>query len=111
MNDITVIILTKNEEENISRCINSVKEIAARIIVLDSFSDDDTIRIAKSLGADIYQHEFKHYGAQFQYALDNYDIQTEWVFRLDAYEKETPDVTDVIDVHRSTSCRMWKFGS
>lgn len=91
MIDITVIILTKNEEKNIEKCINSVKDIAKRIIVMDSYSDDKTTKIAKSMGCDIYEHEFKHYGAQFQYALDNCDIKTKWVFRLDADEEVSPE--------------------
>ena len=58
---------------------------------MDSYSDDNTVSIAKNLGADIYEHEFKHYGAQFQYALDNCDIKTQWVFRLDADEEVTKE--------------------
>ena len=89
MADLTIIILTKNEASNISECIKSTKGLAKRIVVVDSFSSDATIQIAKELGADIYQHEFVHYGAQFQYALDNCNIDTQWVFRLDADERIT----------------------
>lgn len=91
MIDITVVILTKDEEENIARCIESVKPIAKRIVVLDSYSTDKTLEIAESMGADIYQHPFKHYGAQFQYALDYTNINTKWVFRLDADEEVSED--------------------
>lgn len=87
MADITVIILTKDEEINIEKCIRSVRQIAKRIVVMDSYSTDQTAIIAKSLGADVYQHPFKHYGAQFQYALDTANINTKWVFRLDADEE------------------------
>lgn len=87
MIDITVIILTKNEEKNIKKCIESIRGFAKRIVVMDSFSNDRTIEIAESLGAETFQHEFKHYGAQFQYALDNCSISTKWVFRLDADEE------------------------
>lgn len=87
MIDITVIILTKNEEKNIEKCVNSVKSLAKRIVVMDSFSTDSTVELAKNMGCDTYAHEFKHYGAQFQYALDNCDIKTKWVFRLDADEE------------------------
>lgn len=87
MADITVIILTKDEELNIKKCIEAVQPIAKRIVIVDSYSTDNTVEIARTLGADIYQHPFKHYGAQFQWAIDNCDIDTQWVFRLDADEE------------------------
>ena len=61
MIDLTAIILTKNEELNISDCINSIKDLAKRIIVIDSFSSDKTVQIAKELGAEVYEHEFINY--------------------------------------------------
>jgi len=91
MIDMTVIILTRNEEDNIERCINSIKDHVKRVVVLDSYSTDSTLDKAKALGADIYQHEFKHYGAQFQYGIDNCDIKTKWIFRLDADEEVSPE--------------------
>lgn len=89
MIDMTVIILTKNEEKNISRCIKSVRGISKRIVVVDSFSDDKTKSIAKSEGAEVYTHEFINYGKQFQWAIDNTNIDTKWIFRLDADERLT----------------------
>jgi glycosyltransferase involved in cell wall biosynthesis len=87
MNDITVIILTKNEEKNIEASITSAKQIAKRIIVVDSGSTDQTVEIAKANGADTFYHEWSGHAAQFNWALDNCNIQTEWVFRLDADER------------------------
>lgn len=92
MNDITVIILTKNEEANIKRCILSVKEVAARIIVVDSGSTDKTCDIAKEVGAEVVVHPFTTHGKQFNWALDTLDIKTKWVFRLDADEEVTPEL-------------------
>ncbi|WP_414838620.1 glycosyltransferase family 2 protein [Carnobacterium sp. TMP28] len=91
MADLTTIILTKNEELNIKKCIESVKSISKRIIVMDSFSSDLTVSIAKSLGAEVYQNEFLNYGKQFQFALDNTDITTQWIFRFDADERLTEE--------------------
>lgn len=85
-NGITAIILTKNEERNIRNCIKSIRDLADRIVVVDSGSTDKTLEIAKELGADIYTHEFVHYAAQFNWALDNTDIRTKWVYRIDADE-------------------------
>ena len=83
---ITAIILTKNEERNIRNCITSVKGLVDRIVVVDSGSTDRTVEIARELGAEIYSHEFIHYAAQFNWALDNTDIRTRWVYRIDADE-------------------------
>lgn len=92
MTDMTIIILTKDEEANIRRCIESVKGLAKRIVVVDSGSTDKTIEIARELGADIYSHPWKHYADQFNWALDNTDIQTKWVFRFDADECMTSEL-------------------
>ncbi len=93
MNDITAIILTKNEEVNIKRCIESITGLADRIVVVDSGSTDKTIEIARSLGAEIYEHRpFEHYAKQFNWALDNINIRTKWVYRIDADEVVTPEL-------------------
>lgn len=96
MNDITVIILTKNEEVNIRRCIASVYVLADRLIVVDSGSTDRTAEIAKELGAEVYEHEFETHGKQFNWALANLDIKTTWIFRLDADEVVTPELASEI---------------
>ncbi len=87
MLDITVIILTKNEQKNIEACILSAKTIASRIIVVDSGSTDETVEIANRCGAETVFHEWHGHAAQFNWALDNCDISTQWVFRLDADER------------------------
>ena len=95
--DLTAIILTKNEEANIKRCILSLGDIPKRIIVVDSGSTDDTVNIAKNLGAEIYTHPFKHYADQFNWALDNTDIKTTWVYRIDADEALTPELKTEVE--------------
>lgn len=96
MNDITVIILTKNEEKNIEAAIISAKQIASRILVIDSGSTDATAEIAGSLGAEVVTHEWSGYAAQFNWALDNCKIDTEWVFRLDADERISKELAEEI---------------
>lgn len=83
---MTVIILTMNEEKNITNCISSICEIADRIVVVDSGSTDKTIELAKQFGAEVFHHEFENYARQFNWALDNAKINTKWVLRLDADE-------------------------
>lgn len=96
MNDITAIILTKNEEVNIERCIKSAKLVAGRVIVVDSGSKDKTCDIAKKKGAEVVFHEFKTHGEQFNWALDNLNIDTPWVLRLDADEEIPPQLAHEI---------------
>ena len=86
MSKLSVIILTYNEEVHIKRCIESLQSVAKDIFIVDSFSSDRTLDIAKELGAQVFQRKWKNYADQFQWGLDNCPIQTEWVMRLDADE-------------------------
>lgn len=90
MQDVTFIILTKNEEINLPDCLESIKDFAKRIVVVDSESTDATVEIAKEYGADVYIHPFEYHAKQFNWALDHVDISTKWTFRLDADERLTP---------------------
>lgn len=103
MADITVIILTKNEEKNIEACITSAKQIASRIIVVDCGSTDSTVSIANENGAEIYRHEWETHARQFNWALDHCDIRTEWVYRLDADEQITKELANEINETLSSS--------
>ena len=58
MPQISVVIITYNEEKNIGRCLDSVKDVADEIVVLDSFSTDRTKEICESKGAKFFQHKF-----------------------------------------------------
>lgn len=89
--DITAIILTKNEENNISDCISSICNIVKRIVVIDSFSIDKTVEIAKKMGAEIYQHEFENYAKQYLYGVEIAKIDTIWTLRIDADERLTEE--------------------
>jgi glycosyltransferase involved in cell wall biosynthesis len=84
--NLSVVILTFNEEIHIKRCIESLLPIAKNIFIVDSYSNDKTVEICESLGAKIYQRKWKNYADQFQWGLDNCPIDTEWVMRMDADE-------------------------
>lgn len=88
--DLTVIILTYNEEIHIERCINSAFQVASQVFIVDSFSTDRTVAIAEGLGAHVWQHEFLNYAAQLAWALKSLPIETEWVMRIDADEIISP---------------------
>lgn len=89
--DITAIILTKNEEVNIEDCIKSIITTVKRIIVIDSYSSDRTVEIAKQMGAEVYQHPFENYAKQYMYGVKVAKADTVWTLRIDADERLTPD--------------------
>lgn len=83
---ITAIILTYNEGLHIKRCVVEAQKHANQVIVVDSFSTDQTVHIATSLGAEVYQNPWVNHAVQFNWALDNVAINNEWVVRIDADE-------------------------
>ena len=89
-NSIAVVILTFNEEIHIERCIRSAQQVTDKIVVVDSYSTDDTCAIAQRMGAVVYQHAFENHARQFNWALENCDIQAQWIWRLDADEYIEP---------------------
>lgn len=84
--DLTVIILTKNESLHIARALENINGLAKYVVVVDSLSTDDTVAIAQAHGATVLHNKFINYAKQFQWALDNAQIETQWVMRLDADE-------------------------
>ena len=98
MLDLSVIILTFNEEIHIKRCIENTIPIAKDIFIVDSFSTDKTVEIAESLGAEVYKNKWPNsFGKQTNWALDNLPIQTKWVLRLDADEYMVPELIREIE--------------
>ena len=91
-NDITVMILTFNEEENIRAVIESVQNITENIFVVDSYSTDGTLDILDELGITYVQHPFENYSIQRNWAQENNPFKTEWVLNLDADEPITPEL-------------------
>lgn len=81
---IAGIILTRNESANIAASIESLRWTDS-ILVFDSFSTDDTVKIAQALGARVIQHQFENYTKQRNAALAA--VSDEWVFFVDADER------------------------
>ncbi len=95
MEKLSVVLATRNEEENIGRCLSSVKNFADEIIVVDEYSTDKTIEIAKEFGAKIFlepHHDIFH--VTKQKALD--EATNEWILQLDADEVVTPELAKEI---------------
>lgn len=97
MADITAIILTLNEEKNIEECIRSIQPVVKRIIVVDSFSTDRTVEIAKEMGAEVLQNKWVNHSTQFSYGLENANAQTKWILRIDADERLTEKSADELE--------------
>lgn len=84
MVQISVVIISFNESLQIGRCLDSVKDLADEIIVVDSFSTDDTVQIAQSKGALIFQNPFEGHIQQKNYALTK--ARFDYILSLDADE-------------------------
>lgn len=90
---ISLVIIAFNEERNIERCIKSVP-FARQIIVVDSFSKDQTSEKAKALGAKVFQKEFLGFREQKNYALSL--ASESWILSLDADEALSVELAEEI---------------
>ena len=94
LDQITPIILTYNEAPNVARTLERLAW-ARDIVVVDSFSDDETLEIVSSFAqARVYQRSFDNFAAQWDFALKQTGIETEWVLGLDADLVLTPESID-----------------
>ena len=92
--NLTTVILTYNEELHIRRCLENVCPISQRVIVVDSPSTDRTVEICNEFpNVEVVVHKYPgNQAEQFNWALDNIPISTEWILRLDADEYLTPEL-------------------
>jgi glycosyltransferase involved in cell wall biosynthesis len=100
MPDVTVIIPTFNEEENLPAALDSVRGWAREVFIVDSLSTDRTVDIALSRrdqGVRVVQHPFESYAAQWNWALERLPISSAWTLKLDADERLTPAFRDEVE--------------
>lgn len=93
MPKVSAIIITKNEEEDLARCLESIKWVD-EIVLIDSGSTDRTLEIAKNYKARIFVEEWKGYTEQKNSCLDK--AEHEWVLSLDADEELTMEAQKTI---------------
>jgi len=86
---VSVLICAKNEELNLKNCLAGVAW-ADDVVVLDSFSDDATVDMARQLGARVVQRKFDYFSTHRNWALDRIDFHHDWVLILDADERVSP---------------------
>jgi glycosyltransferase involved in cell wall biosynthesis len=99
---ISAIILTYNEEKNIEKCLHSISSWADEIIVVDSFSTDNTLEIVKKFTNKIYQNRYDGHPQQWKWTLDNVQIHNDWIFAIDA------DFVVTCDLWRELSKRLFR---
>lgn len=93
---VTAVVLAYNEGLHLDRCLERLKPVADRIVVVDSYSTDDTLEIARRHGADILQNPFVNHAAQFQWGVDAAGIEDGWILRIDSDEYLEPALIDEI---------------
>ena len=105
MADLTVVVLTKNEEKNLRKCVESFCGAAKRFVIVDSGSTDGTETLCSQLDRelrvfgsrlDFYYHPWNSYADQFNWGLKNTQISTEWSMRMDADEELLPELAQEI---------------
>ena len=92
---VSVVILTRDEEPNIRRCLSSVSW-ADQVVVIDSGSKDSTVSIAESLNVEVVHQPWLGYSAQRELALRLPQIRHDWVYFIDADEWVSPELADEI---------------
>lgn len=93
---LTAIILTYNEELHLERCLNSLKDICSDIVVVDSYSTDNTQNIAEKYNVRFFQNPFLNHASQLNWAIENTNITTLWSIRIDADEYISKELSDSI---------------
>jgi len=104
---LTAVIITKNEASNITRCLVSLQSVAEEILVIDSGSEDDTIDIARRLGARVVQTEWKGYAQTKNFG--NNLASNDWILSIDADEVISPELSTEILNLKFTVGEAYRF--
>jgi hypothetical protein len=91
---VSVVVLTFNEEKNITACLESVREWAADVFVVDSGSTDRTVELATASGASVHGHPFETHARQWTWALAHLPLRTEWVLGIDADQRVSDELRE-----------------
>lgn len=86
---VSIVVLTKNEEQDLPGCLEAAFRVTDDVLVLDSGSADRTREIAEAAGASFYEHHFSGFGDQRNWAIDHLPHRYPWVLHLDADERVT----------------------
>ncbi len=92
-NKISCVIVTKNEQANICRCLQSVQWMD-EILVLDSGSVDETVKICKEFGCKVVETEWMGFGKTKRFAVEQ--AKYDWIFSIDADEEMTTELRETL---------------
>jgi glycosyltransferase involved in cell wall biosynthesis len=93
---VSVIVATRNEEKNLSRCLEALRDVG-EVYVIDSGSTDATVEIARSYGARVVQFQYRGgWPKKRQWAMENLPLAFDWIFLVDADEALTPGLAEEI---------------
>lgn len=105
---LSAVLITLNEEKNIARCLESLRGVADEVIVLDSFSKDETALIAEKMGARVFQLAFTGYGEQKAAAIGY--ATHDWILSIDADEALSPELRDsILDIKKAPVADAYSF--
>lgn len=108
MPQLSVVIITFNEEKNIARCLESIKGLADDIVVIDSFSSDNTQNICKQFQVNFIQHAWEGYSNTKNYA--NSQAKFNWILSLDADEALSEELKlSIEELKKSDKLNTAKF--
>jgi glycosyltransferase involved in cell wall biosynthesis len=105
MQKLSAVIITFNEARNIGRCLDSLADVVDEVVVVDSFSTDETEAICRAKGARFFQHVFEGFAAQKNWALEQ--AQFPYVLSLDADEAVSKQLRESILAAK----KNWEFSA
>jgi glycosyltransferase involved in cell wall biosynthesis len=94
---VSILIISYNEELNLPDCLASVCRWSDDVWVVDAFSTDNSVALARNVGAQVVQHEFRYPAQQKNWALDNLPFRHEWLLMIDADERVPAQLREEID--------------
>lgn len=89
---VSVVMISLNEAHNIPEVLANLRGFASEVLILDSFSSDETVDLALAGGAVVGQHGFRGFGDQWNFALRNLPISQPWTMKLDPDERLTDEL-------------------
>src|SRR3989442_1603855 len=92
--NLSVVILTWNEELNLPRCLESLVPLGCRVYIVDSGSTDGTLGVAEKYEATVVQHAFRTHAEQWSWGLENLPLESEWVLGLDSDQSLTAELAE-----------------
>ena len=103
-----IFILTHNDEDMIDKLLHDLEKIET-VIIIDSFSTDKTVNIAKKFGREVHQNVFVNQAVQSNWAIDNFFDDADWILRLDSDERVSEALLAELDFYaeKNSDCVVY----